>query len=165
MHPKRIRPALVTRPIILALGSNLGSRAGGPQATLEAALHALECAGLRILARSSWHRTRAQPPSAQPAFLNGAVLVETALSPKALLALLHRIERRFGRMRRTPNEPRILDLDLIDYRGRVQPGGAGEPALPHPRVLGRPFVLVPLAEIHPAWRHPAAGRAAGGGSL
>jgi 2-amino-4-hydroxy-6-hydroxymethyldihydropteridine diphosphokinase len=136
------------------LGSNLGSRAGGPEATLEAALHALQCAGIRILRRSRWHRTRAVPPSAQPPFVNGVVLVETVLRPSALLAVLHRIERGFGRMRRRRNEARILDLDLIDYRGWISAGGDGGPVLPHPRVLDRPFVLEPLAEILPAWRHP-----------
>jgi len=95
------------------------------------------------------------PPSAQPAFVNAVVLVETTLSPKALMALLHRIEQRFGRMRRARNEPRILDLDLIDYRGWISEGRDEGPVLPHPRVLGRPFVLEPLAEILPSWRHPA----------
>lgn len=163
MQPKRIRARLICPPIVLALGSNLSSRAGGPRATLEAALRMLEQEGMHILRRSSWHRTRPVPPSAQPAYLNGVVLAWSMLRPKALLASLHRIERRFGRMRRTRNEPRILDLDLIDYRSLVSPGGGDEPVLPHPRVMDRPFVLGPLAEICPAWRHPVTGQRIMGG--
>ena len=98
------------------------------------------------------------PPSAQPSFVNGVALAETMLGPAALLATLHRIERRFGRMRRRRNEPRILDLDLIDYRGQVSEGSAARPVLPHPRVMERPFVLIPLREICPFWRHPVTGR-------
>jgi len=94
------------------------------------------------------------PPSAQPPFVNGVVMVDTMLKPGALLESLHRIERRFGRMRRRRNEARILDLDLIDYRGMISAGGVGAPVLPHPRALERPFVLEPLAEILPAWRYP-----------
>ena len=104
--------------------------------------------------RSRWHRTRAVPPSAQPPFVNGVVLAETVLRPRALMAVLHRVERRFGRMRRRRNEARILDLDLIDYRGWISDGEDGGPVLPHPRVLDRPFVLEPLAEILPSWQHP-----------
>ena len=79
----------------------------------------------------------------------------TALSPHALLALLHDVERAFGRVRGAPNAARTLDLDLLAYDDTVlaEPDGL---ALPHPRMLERAFVLQPLAEIAPEWRHPVA---------
>jgi 2-amino-4-hydroxy-6-hydroxymethyldihydropteridine diphosphokinase len=81
--------------------------------------------------------------------------VETALDPTALMAALHRIEDRFGRARRVRNAARTLDIDLIDYDGRVMNGPL---ILPHPRLTERAFVLLPLADVAPDWRHPVTGR-------
>ncbi len=97
------------------------------------------------------------PRGSGPAFANGIVLVETTLKAAALLSLLHGIERRFGRRRHRKNEPRLLDLDLIDYRGEVSEGPL---TLPHPRAHQRAFVLLPLADVAPTWRHPLLKRAA-----
>ena len=68
---------------------------------------------------------------------------------------MHEIESIFGRVRTAPNAPRTLDLDIVDYDGRIE---AGPPELPHPRIAGRGFVLVPLGEIAPDWRHPVSGK-------
>jgi 2-amino-4-hydroxy-6-hydroxymethyldihydropteridine diphosphokinase len=73
-----------------------------------------------------------------------------------LLAHLHALEARFGRQRRAANAPRPLDLDILDYDGRVS-APRDVPILPHPRLTGRAFVLLPLLEIAPDWRHPATG--------
>jgi 2-amino-4-hydroxy-6-hydroxymethyldihydropteridine diphosphokinase len=81
--------------------------------------------------------------------------VSTGLDAAALLALLHRVETRFGRTRRARNEPRTLDLDLLDYDGLVR---SEAPILPHPRLAERAFVLLPLRDVAPAWRHPVSGR-------
>lgn len=144
--------------ILLGLGANLEStRYGTPQTTLEAALAKLEEAGVTIERRSPWYRTAPVPQGDQPWYVNGVVSVKTALGPEALLALLHRIERDFGRVRRERNEPRVIDLDLLDYDGLVRTGGEG-PELPHPRMHQRAFVLLPLRDIAPHWRHPASGR-------
>ncbi len=143
--------------ILLGLGANLASSHGGPQATLEAALAALGAEGVATLARSRWYRTAPVPASDQPWFVNAVVSVATALDPAALLLLLHRIEARFGRERREPNAARPIDLDLLAYDDRVMTGADG-PVLPHPRLDQRAFVLLPLAEIAPAWRHPLSGR-------
>ena len=77
------------------------------------------------------------------------------MQPAQLLAALHDVEVKFGRVRKVRNAPRTLDLDLIDYDGRIQ---EGPPQLPHPRIAGRPFVLVPLRDVAPDWRHPHSGR-------
>ena len=146
--------------ILLGLGANLQSKAGPPEKTFAAALADLSAAGVRIVARSRWYRTPPDPPSAQPWYLNGVVMAETALDPVALLDLLHRIEAKYGRVRGRPNAARPLDLDLLDYDGLVRKG-PGAPILPHPRLDHRAFVLQPLADVAPGWRHPGNGRTVG----
>jgi len=146
--------------ILVALGANLPSpRHGTPRQTCEAALAALTAGGARVLRRSRWYRSDPVPPSGQPSFVNGVAEVATDLSPAELLALLHQIENEFGRTRRQRNEARLIDLDLLAYGDRVS--AAGEvPELPHPRLAGRAFVLLPLAELAPDWRHPVSGQRA-----
>ncbi len=143
--------------IVIGLGSNLSSlRHGDPRATCEAALDALRAAGVRIARRSRWYRSAPVPASDQPWFVNGVALIETDLPAADLLALLHRIEEDMGRERWVRNEARIIDLDLLIYgEGLSEPGAI--PVLPHPRLAERAFVVLPLAEIAPKWRHPASG--------
>jgi 2-amino-4-hydroxy-6-hydroxymethyldihydropteridine diphosphokinase len=140
--------------ILIALGANLPSSAGPPAATLKAAPVRLEERGITILTASSLYEAPAWPDPADPAFINAVAAIQTALMPAQLLALLHSVEAEFGRIRSLPNAPRSLDLDLLDYDGLVTEGGL---VLPHPRMTERAFVLVPLAEIAPGWRHPVTG--------
>ncbi len=140
--------------ILLGLGANLPSAAGTPAATLAAALDALAQAGVTIERRSPWYRTAPVPAGDQPWYVNGIAVVATALGPTELLALLHRVEARFGRVRRTRNEARPLDLDILDYDGLVRETA---PVLPHPRLHQRGFVLLPLHDVAPGWRHPVTG--------
>ena len=90
--------------------------------------------------------------------MNGVVAVETALAPLALLDTLLAVEAGFGRRRSVPNAARTLDLDLLDYDGTQCVGE--RLVLPHPRLHERRFVLAPLAEIAPHWRHPRSGKTA-----
>jgi 2-amino-4-hydroxy-6-hydroxymethyldihydropteridine diphosphokinase len=143
--------------ILIGLGSNLPSDVGPPEATLAAARDALAADGVAIVAASPLYRTAPVPVSDQPWYVNQATAVETALEPRALLALLHRIEARFGRVRRERNAARPLDLDLLAYDERVESGEGGGPILPHPRVQERAFVLLPLRDVAPQWRHPISG--------
>jgi 2-amino-4-hydroxy-6-hydroxymethyldihydropteridine diphosphokinase len=141
--------------ILLGLGANLPSSAGPPVATLEAALAELEASGARVVARSRWFRTAPVPPSDQAWFVNAVARLETTLEPMELLTLLQKVERAFGRRRAVRNEARPLDLDLLDYDGRILdiPGLV----LPHPRLHLRAFVLLPLQDVAPGWRHPVLG--------
>ena len=137
--------------ILVALGANLKSAAGLPEETLAAALGAMFAQRIRVLKVSPLYRTPAWPDPSDPPFTNAVALVQTPLGPAGLLAALHTIEAAFGRERTHPNAPRTLDLDLIDYDGRVE---EGPPVLPHPRIAERAFVLRPLADIAPHWTHP-----------
>ena len=117
---------------------------------------ALERAGLRIVGRSRWYESAPVPMSDQPWYVNGVVEIDTDLDPASLLALLHEIEAAFGRTRSVRNEARPLDLDLLAYGDRVLTEEP-RPLIPHPRLHERAFVLLPLAELAPDWRHPALG--------
>lgn len=139
--------------ILLALGANLPSPAGPPRLTLEAAVKRLRMAGVEIVSQSRWYRSRAHPPSSQPDYVNGVIAVQSRLPPRGLLDLMHKIEWDFGRRRGEANAARVIDLDLLDYDGRVADGPEA-PILPHPRLHERAFVLLPLAEIAPDWLHP-----------
>jgi 2-amino-4-hydroxy-6-hydroxymethyldihydropteridine diphosphokinase len=143
---------------VVALGSNLAFEGAPPADVLEAALVRFPEHGLDIVKRSGWWRSAAWPDASAPAFLNGVALVRTALGPHEVLDALLRIERGFGRDRTIPNAPRTLDLDLIAHGRTVM----DEPGLvlPHPRAAERRFVMGPLAEIAPGWRHPVSGEAA-----
>jgi 2-amino-4-hydroxy-6-hydroxymethyldihydropteridine diphosphokinase len=142
--------------ILIGIGGNLESaRFGPPRDTLSAALAALEEKRVRILTRSGWYRTEPVPRSDQPWFINGVVSLATELGAQDLLMVLQATERQFGRVRGEPNAPRILDLDILDYQGEVM--NATSLVLPHPRLHERRFVLMPIADIAPDWRHPILG--------
>jgi 2-amino-4-hydroxy-6-hydroxymethyldihydropteridine diphosphokinase len=142
--------------ILIAIGSNQPGSFASPQILCEAAVEAMEREGLHVTARSGWYSSAPVPPdSAQPWYVNGAVAVATSLEPQALLSLLNRIEAEFGRVRGAKNGPRTLDLDLIAHGCRL----IDSPSLtvPHPRMHERAFVLLPLLDIAPNWRHPQTG--------
>ncbi len=139
--------------ILIALGSNRNGRWGSPRQAVVEALKRLNTGGLRVKRASRLMISAPFGVTDQPDFVNAAAEVETKLSPEVLLMRLHHIERMAGRKRTLRWGPRTLDLDLIDYHGLVSPRPA-RPILPHPGIAERIFVLAPLAEIAPRWRHP-----------
>jgi 2-amino-4-hydroxy-6-hydroxymethyldihydropteridine diphosphokinase len=138
----------------LALGSNIGDR----EANLRDAVTRLESHEIHLLRRSSLYETAPQELLDQPWFLNAVVQVETSLFPMQLLARVREIERQMGRRRVTPKGPRNIDIDILFY-GRTVIATA-ELEVPHPRIAQRRFVLEPLAEIAPEFRHPQTGKTA-----
>ena len=96
------------------------------------------------------------PADGAPWYVNAVAAVSSELSPKDLLIELLAIESQLGRVRSTQNAPRIIDLDLLDFEGRVTTDRTL--TLPHPRMVEREFVLRPLNEIAPNWRHPVSGK-------
>jgi 2-amino-4-hydroxy-6-hydroxymethyldihydropteridine diphosphokinase len=140
------------RLILIGLGANLPSSHGEPPATLRAALARLDEAGVKTLLLSRFWHSAPVPLSDQPWYVNAVAAIDTALSSDRLLALLHEVEAEFGRVRGVVNAPRLIDLDLLAYGREVRNDGA--PVLPHPRLTERAFVLLPLCDIAPGWRHP-----------
>ena len=137
--------------ILVGLGGNLPSVAGDALATCRAALKVLPLMGITVRAVSPWYRSAPHPPSDQPWFVNGVVLVSSKLPAHGLLAELHKVEAQFGRERSVANAARTLDLDLLAYDDEIHADGV---VVPHPRLQDRAFVLKPLAALAPAWRHP-----------
>ncbi len=146
------------RPIFIGAGANLPHPSyASPRETLQAALLELDRREIHVLRYSPWYRTAPVPASDQPWYVNVVAEVATGLPADDLLAALHEIEDLFGRVRSVPNAPRLIDLDLLDYRGEIAPSTPGKATLPHPRMTGRAFVLRPLADLAPDWRHPVSG--------
>lgn len=132
----------------------VGGNLGAVTQTADAAARRLAAEGIRIVAHAPWWRTapRGGPPG-QPDYWNSAWIVESALGPHALLGVLQAAESACGRARAARWGPRTLDLDLLlaeDGRAVLSP----VLCVPHPRLHERDFVLLPLAAIAPAWRHP-----------
>jgi len=143
----------------IALGSNLPFDGAPPPRLLARAVTAMQNADLSLHALSGIWETAAWPPSDQPDYYNAIVELDLAdLSPQPLYAKLSAIEMRFGRERRQKWAPRTLDLDIIAI-GEMS-GGFGGITLPHPHMHERAFVLAPLVEIAPTWRHPVLGQTA-----
>jgi 2-amino-4-hydroxy-6-hydroxymethyldihydropteridine diphosphokinase len=138
----------------LGLGSNVGDR----EANLRDAVDRLAPEEIRVLRRSSLYETAPQELRDQPWFLNAVVEVETSLFPMQLLARIREIERQMGRRRLTPKGPRNIDIDILFYASSVI--ATAELEVPHPRLAQRRFVLEPLAEIAPDFRHPVTGKTA-----
>jgi 2-amino-4-hydroxy-6-hydroxymethyldihydropteridine diphosphokinase len=137
----------------IALGSNVPFNGMAPRDVLAHAVSAMQSAGLAPLALSGIWETAAWPPSDQADYYNAVAVIDPAgLSPQALFAALCDIELRFGRVREEKWAPRTLDLDIIAMDGFV--GTFDGIVLPHPRMQERAFVLAPLAEVAPDWRHP-----------
>ena len=107
---------------------------------------------------SSFYRTDPVGRTDQPDFENAVAEVSWRGTPRGLLSAVKRIEKRLGRRDRGVNGPREIDVDILDFGGMVRRGP--DPILPHPRMSERRFVLAPLAEIAPAWRHPSTGESA-----
>ncbi len=158
--------------VLVALGSNLPQPEGDPTANLKRALREIAAEGLVIRAISRFFETPCFPAGAGPDYVNACVLLKTNKKPKEVLTTLHMIESRMGRTRDTRWGMRTLDLDLIAVDYAVLPDvetaqtwidlasdqqslrAPDELVLPHPRLADRAFVLVPLMDVSPNWRHP-----------
>ena len=161
---------------IIGLGSNMLRDREGPVQILQSALTQLMVESVVLKATSQFYATPCFPAGAGPDYVNAAALLETSLTPADLLEHLHRIEALMGREREARWGQRTLDLDLLAYGDAIAPDLAGylqwrdlplaaqatdAPShliLPHPRLQDRAFVLVPMNDIAPDWRHPVTQR-------
>lgn len=150
--------------VLIAIGTNIPGPWGGNVETAEKAIAALQSRGLQVVSRSRLFQTAPLGSGRQSPYVNGVICVATYLPPMALLGLLKKIERQAGRRGGRPWGPRTLDLDILDYKGIIRNWDArhqtpkstrkGGLILPHALLHTRPFVLVPLLEACPRWRHP-----------
>jgi 2-amino-4-hydroxy-6-hydroxymethyldihydropteridine diphosphokinase len=149
---------------LVGLGANCPGPWGTPADTITRALREIDEAGPTIEAISPFYETVAVGRVGQPPYVNAAALIDTVLSGEALLRLLKAIERRAGRRGGSPWGSRTLDIDILDHKGLVSHWRGRHPRfarpgprpliLPHPWIAERPFVLRPLLDIAPEWRHP-----------
>lgn len=161
---------------LIALGGNIPSEVGEPSQTIAAATRQFSSYGLQLKALSAFYATPCFPSGAGPDYVNAAAVVVTDLDAGGILGALHQIEARFGRARDQRWGRRTLDLDLVAWGDTVLPDRATQShwralplseqiqatpetlIIPHPRLQDRGFVLVPLADIAPAWIHPILNR-------
>lgn len=137
----------MTKNIYLALGTNLGDRSSN----LETAIQSMP-PDVIVTKRSSIYETPPWGFEDQPAFLNMVLQVETEFSPWKLLKFIKNLEGRMGRQKTFRNGPRLIDIDLLFY-DKLEFEHSGL-VIPHPRIIERAFVLVPLAEIASDFLHP-----------
>lgn len=148
---------------VIALGSNRRhGRFGPPQRLLDAAVASLSALGVHIISRSHNYITPPMGPS-ERVFANAVLVTSTRLPPARLLAEMKAIERAFGRRQQRIWGARVLDLDLIAYGDAVLPSRLSWRAgrgliVPHRSMHLRRFVLDPMLEVAPGWRHPILGR-------
>jgi len=157
LHPKM---PLEPSGIYIGLGSNLGLDSITPREILIAALEMLSQTGDHVITLSSFWATQAWPPNlGKPDYINAVCRIKpTDEDPLALFQRCQIIEARMNRVRSSDDRwaNRTLDLDIIDYNGKIQ-ANCSVLTLPHPRLAERDFVLLPLLEIAPNWRHPVSG--------
>jgi 2-amino-4-hydroxy-6-hydroxymethyldihydropteridine diphosphokinase len=153
--------------IIISFGSNVTSRWGNPPTTILRACDELNSASISIIRLSALYHTAPYGIREQPAFVNAAAVIDTTLSPNALLSVLKKVEAKAGQRTSLRWGPRPLDIDIIDYKAQVfnwhkrsrhRLGYASRMLiLPHPEIQSRIFVLRPLQDIAPNWHHPVTG--------
>ena len=139
--------------IIIGIGGNIKSDDGSHP--IHVAMNAINCLqnySIQVTKQSSWYESQPIPKSDQPNFFNCIVFAKTTLNELDVLKSLHKIEHKLGRQRKFLNEPRVIDLDLIDYSDKILKNN--EIIIPHPRAHIRRFVMEPLAELDPNWVHP-----------
>ena len=146
--------------LYLGLGSNLGARESNIRFAVE---RIRRLPSTELLGISALHRTKAVGPGRQPDYFNAAVRIRTGLSPMGLLIELKRIEALRGRRSGKRWRPRVLDCDLL-FHGRARLKRRFI-TVPHPRALGRAFVLAPLCDLGPGWVPPLSPRLSVGARL
>ena len=142
--------------IVLALGSNLDSAFGDRYKNIDLAISYLEKYKIDVTKKSSYYETPSYPDVTKPKYINMVISANTNLSPENLAYSIIDIEKKLERRRKYKNEPRTLDIDIIDYKGLILNFKLGnlDFVIPHEKLSLRNFVLFPLLEILPNWKHP-----------
>ena len=137
--------------VFLSIGSNLGNK----KKNIELVKFKLRKNNIKIIKSSKNYETLSWPDKKKPTFINIALKIKTYLSPQDLIKKCLNIEKELGRLRNRKNEPRICDIDIIDYDKMIVKGTKRQNlTIPHPEMHKRNFVLLPLFEIAKTWIHP-----------
>jgi len=142
--------------IFLGIGSNLKSSFGDRFKNIELAISFLQEQKVKIIKQSSFYESLSYPDKNNPKFINVVISIESNLKATDLMSMLISIEKRLERKRGKKNDPRTCDMDIIDYEGKIMNFKHNdiELTIPHKGIILRDFVLYPLKEIYPNWRHP-----------
>ena len=142
--------------IFLSLGSNLSSKFGDRFDNLLETISHIQKIGIIINKKSSFYETPSYPNKNNPKFINIMISVNSSFSPIELISNLIDIEKKLGRKRVKKNEPRICDIDIIDYKKKIinTKHKKRKLIIPHKKLESRNLVLLPLQEIEPNWQHP-----------
>ena len=138
--------------IHINIGSNINSKFGNRFDNITKAIFFLKKANLNIFKISNFYETPSYPNKKKPKFLNIGLLADFNLDYLSLLNEAQLVEKKIGRFKSTKNEPRVCDIDIIDFNGKIINENIIK--LPHPRSHNRNFVLYPIKEIDPVWTHP-----------
>ena len=133
--------------VFIGIGSNLGNRIRN----IENSKYFLTVYGIDIVSSSSYYETLSWPDPTKPKFINIVIQSNTNFSPKKLLRIFKIIENKLGRIKSLRNSPRTCDIDLISYKDKIISKNI---SIPHKRMIKRNFVLFPLFEVAPYWKHP-----------
>ena len=157
-NPDTLEGQASTKNVFLALGSNLNSKFGSRIQNLEIAQFMLLSNGIDIVDRSSYYESLSYRNKSKPKFINIVIKVKTIIKPNILIKIILDIEKKIGRIRNIKNSPRVCDVDIIDYKNLViNKDKSSDLIIPHKLAHERSFVLLPLAEICPKWKHPKLG--------
>ncbi len=142
--------------ILLGLGSNLPSIFGDRFQNIDLAVSTLEGYGVQLKKKSSYYESLSYPNKRNPKFINIVIEIETYLPPEDLASLLIFIEESLERKRKKKNDPRTCDIDIIDYNNQIIKFKYNDLdfIIPHEKLIYRNFVLFPMEEIYPQWKHP-----------
>tara|TARA_B100001093_G_scaffold418078_1_gene409196 strand:+ start:220 stop:729 length:510 start_codon:yes stop_codon:yes gene_type:complete len=138
--------------IHLNIGSNLDSKHGSRFDNISLAINLLINSKINVIKISNFYETPSYPNNNFPKFLNVGLIIDYSNNYLYLFKIIKEIEKKLGRIRTKKNDPRVIDIDIIDFRSEVK--NTKELILPHPRCHLRNFVLYPILQIDPNWSHP-----------
>ena len=138
--------------IHLNIGSNLDSKYGSKFDNISLAIYLLINSKIKVKRISNFYETPSYPNNNFPKFLNVGLIIDYNNDYLNLLKIIKKIEKKIGRIRTKKNDPRVIDIDIIDFRNEIKK--TNELILPHPRCHLRNFVLYPILQIDPNWSHP-----------
>lgn len=148
---------IINNNIFISIGSNLKGHMNNSKAIMDIVFNNLSVQGLRVRSASKIYKSKPFPSGFGPVFYNRVILIKSDLKPIEVLSRLKKIEKTYSKRSTIRNSPRVLDLDILDYKGEVIKNSKYI-EIPHPRINDREFILKPLHDICPYWINPINGQ-------